>query len=424
MNFPLIFSRVSLSLCFALVTFSLNAQSDQLPQGAEDSSPRRNDIDPAAHVVIQRMEKAYQNLKSARLGGHVEINLEFPGTSETNSQSFNSSFEAPNKFRHEITNGLTLGSDGDKGFVYDKKEKSYARFDFPMGKLLVENLPPLVPHILQVRNPSLLFAISKTPFTELSHNFDEVTKMPDVKVNGTNYNALRFGSGKESGQITMLVDQKTDLIRRFKVDFKPALEEAGKKHVNAAMLLVDYESVHPNASVVDGEFDWTPPEEAIDIHEAAGAARSENATTHLEGTMAPNFTLTSLDNKVVSLYELRGKVVVLDFWATWCPPCVASLPKFAALSKEEKDPGVQFFAINLQENRETIQDFLEKRKLALTVLRDQNGNTAKLFGVESIPQTIIIGKDGVVTKVFSGFSPDMEPEIQNAINDAKKAPKR
>ena len=412
--------RTVLVFMMICLTGAAFAQPITKPEGSD--TPDHNDVDPAARAVLQRMETAYKNLKSAEMRGHVEINLEFPGTSESTNQEFKSSFQAPNKFKHEMTNGLVLGSDGDKGFVYDKKAQSYARFDFPMGKIPVENLPPLVPHILQVRNPSLLFAISKEPFKDLAQNFDEVKKLNDVKVDGTNYTALQFGSGKGAGQITMLVDPKTQLIRRFTVDFKPALEDAGKRSVDSAMLLVDYAAVRPNASINEGQFDWTPPEDSVDIHEAAGASREkkEDEPVHLEGTVAPNFTLTSLDDKVVSLYELRGKIVVLDFWASWCGPCVISLPKFAEMAKKQDDPSVMFFSINLEEDKKEVQDFLEKKKLSMSVLLDENGNAAKLFGIKSIPETIVIGRDGIIEKVFSGYSQGMESELQGAINDARK----
>lgn len=413
-------------VCF-LTGICAAAQSDLLlDKMPPETRLGKNEVEPAAKTVLSKMEKAYQNLHSAELGGHIEISLDFPGTSENTNQAFNSSFQAPNKFKHEMTNGLVLGSDGDKGFVYDRKAQSYTRFDFPMTKMPVDQMPPLVPHILQVRNPSLLFAMSETPFSELAENFDEVKKLEDVKVNGTNYTKLQFGSGKSSGQITMLVDQQTQLIRRFTVDFKPALEEAGKKSVNSAMLLVDYSSVHPNASISDEIFDWTPPEESVDIHEAAGAARKQKekeANVHLEGTIAPNFTLMSLDGEVVSLYELRGKVVVLDFWATWCGPCIQSLPHFARMARDEHDSEVVFFSINLQEDKEKIGAFLKKQKLNLSVLLDENGNTAKLFGIKTIPQTVIIGKDGVVTKDISGYSPGTERELKAAIDEAKKISK-
>jgi thiol-disulfide isomerase/thioredoxin len=96
----------------------------------------------------------------------------------------------------------------------------------------------------------------------------------------------------------------------------------------------------------------------------------------LLGQKAPAFTLPSLDGKQVSLEQFRGKkVVVLDFWASWCGPCRMAMPIIQKVSEELKDKDVVFFAVNIGEDKTKINDFMQKMNLKLPVLMDETGGS-------------------------------------------------
>src|SRR5439155_11487496 len=141
------------------------------------------------------------------------------------------------------------------------------------------------------------------------------------------------------------------------------------------------------------------------------------AATALVGKPAPDFTLPGLDDKPVALADLKGSVVVLDFWATWCGPCVASMPHLDKLYKEESPAGLKLYAINLQEDKVKVHKFTESKQLGLPVLLDSKGEVAKKYLVSGIPQTVVIGKDGLVKKVIVGFGGD-ESELRAAVDAA------
>ena len=105
----------------------------------------------------------------------------------------------------------------------------------------------------------------------------------------------------------------------------------------------------------------------------------------------------------MSLADLKGHVSVLDFWATWCGPCVESLPHIDKINSDYADKGLKVYAVNLQETKPQVQKFLMSQKLTLPVLLDSDGATAKNYMANAIPETVIIGKDGVVKKVIIGF---------------------
>lgn len=120
----------------------------------------------------------------------------------------------------------------------------------------------------------------------------------------------------------------------------------------------------------------------------------------LIGLRAGNFKMKSLEGEAVELSTLRGKVVVLDFWATWCPPCRRELPSIERLRNEFTDQ-VQFLGVN-DEDAATVKSFLHKNGYALPVLMDQRRSVHLQYGVEAIPTVLIIDRDGVIRKHFVG----------------------
>ena len=111
--------------------------------------------------------------------------------------------------------------------------------------------------------------------------------------------------------------------------------------------------------------------------------------------------------------------MILDFWATWCPPCREGLPHLDKLAKD-RAADVKIFAVNLQEESGQVEAFLKKQNLSLTALLDTDAAVAKLYGVEGIPQTVVIGKDGTVRKVIVGLAPDEDKLLNDEIDAAKK----
>ncbi|MEE2680741.1 MAG: redoxin domain-containing protein [Planctomycetota bacterium] len=123
-----------------------------------------------------------------------------------------------------------------------------------------------------------------------------------------------------------------------------------------------------------------------------------------EGTPAPDFTLKTLDgSEEVTLSKLKGQVVVLDFWATWCAPCVAGLPTVDSVTRSFKNRGVVFYAVDLREQASRVSKFMEKKGWNFTVLMDERGDVAKAFGVGGIPHSVLIDREGVIRHVHIGF---------------------
>jgi thiol-disulfide isomerase/thioredoxin/outer membrane lipoprotein-sorting protein len=407
----------ALAFCLACIPFASDAQTNSVATAPEAKAK----FNPEAQALLEQVEKAYDDLKSVEMSGEVSVNIDVDGELEKTNQQFASSFEAPNKFRHETKGGFTLGSTGERVYVFNERANSYLWLD-PFGKKgSVRELPAVIPQVLQTQNPSLLFALTTNPVQEVMLTFDQAEKGVDVKLEGKSFPVVEMTSSSDGGRLKILVDPDTHLIRQFTVDFKFALEQSGAQEVKNASVVVDYAMVKVDPRMSTNYFAWNPPAEAFNMRESAGAQRPEKpAGTSLENKTAPDFILPSLNGERVSLRSLKGSVVVLDFWATWCPPCVKSLPKLAEMDKAEPDDEVKFFAINLQEDKDKVETFLQVKHIEIPVLLDEAGDVSQRYQVRSIPQTVVIGKDGKVKKVLVGVGPNTEEDLQKAIDAAQK----
>ncbi len=107
---------------------------------------------------------------------------------------------------------------------------------------------------------------------------------------------------------------------------------------------------------------------------------------------APDFTLESLTGEMVRLSEQRGTPVVVNFWATWCPPCVEEMPALQALA----DSGVKVFGINMREDAEAVRDFVTDLGITYPILLDPDDATVLAYSVLGLPQTVVIDANGVI----------------------------
>jgi peroxiredoxin len=142
----------------------------------------------------------------------------------------------------------------------------------------------------------------------------------------------------------------------------------------------------------------------------------------LVGKPAPDFELQLLTGKKFQLAQNRGRVVVLDFWATWCGPCLTAMPLVDRIVHEFDGAGVQLIAVNQQETPKQITSMLERHKLNLTVALDRDGGVSQKYRAESIPQTVIIDRTGNVARVFVGIGPNSAETLREALRSVLAPP--
>lgn len=142
-----------------------------------------------------------------------------------------------------------------------------------------------------------------------------------------------------------------------------------------------------------------------------------DAPNPLVGKPAPDFSLGKLDGGTMALADHVGKQpVLLDFFATWCGPCRQSLPDIAQIAKDYAPQGLVVYAVNCAEDPATVKGFLAETKLNLPVLLDNAGQVAQSYGVRGIPQQVLIGKDGKVRFVHSGYGFGSDLSLRSQID--------
>jgi cytochrome c biogenesis protein CcmG, thiol:disulfide interchange protein DsbE len=128
------------------------------------------------------------------------------------------------------------------------------------------------------------------------------------------------------------------------------------------------------------------------------------------GSSAPDFTVQDSDHKV-TLSQFRGQVVVLNFWATWCPPCVEETPSLVRMQTRMKDKGVVVLAVSIDVDEAAYHKFLKDYSVNMVTVRDEDQKAASLYGTHGWPESYIIDRNGVIRRKFIGPVQWTSPEV-------------
>jgi peroxiredoxin len=141
-------------------------------------------------------------------------------------------------------------------------------------------------------------------------------------------------------------------------------------------------------------------------------ACSRKQQAALQGNPAPDFALKDLAGTTVKLSDFRGKVVVLNFWATWCPPCRQEIPSMMRLNQAMAGKDFQMLAVSIDEGgKDAVAGFFRKSGMALPALLDTDQAVGKRYGLTGVPETFVIDKKGVILKKVVGAMDWSEPAV-------------
>jgi peroxiredoxin len=135
-----------------------------------------------------------------------------------------------------------------------------------------------------------------------------------------------------------------------------------------------------------------------------------------EGFAAPDFQLNTLEGETIQLSDLRGQPVVVNLWASWCPPCKAEMPALQSVYAETQEDGLQVLAVNMsyQDSVREAERFIQENGLDFTVPLDESGEVARLYQMQALPSTYFIDSKGVIQRVIIG-GPMSETTIRTSV---------
>ena len=128
------------------------------------------------------------------------------------------------------------------------------------------------------------------------------------------------------------------------------------------------------------------------------------------GSPAPQFTIQDQE-RTVSLNQFKGQVLVLNFWATWCPPCIEEMPSLVQMQQRMKAKGVTVLAVSIDVDDNAYHEFLKQHGVNLLTVRDPDQKTPSLYGTYRWPETYVIDRSGVVRRKFIGAVDWTEPDV-------------
>lgn len=287
-------------------------------------------------------------------------------------------------------------------------QEAVTNLPVPMGPypepLLSLTMAGADPSITMVAGMKSIDLVDRKPFRG---------KLPAVHIVGVQSDGVQWD--------LWVTDEKLPRPLRMLIDMTPMLVASDQVHVPdgfSFQIRYDFLTWRMTGDVDESLFAFEPAKDAAEYKSLDDYFQSIAGVVGdhpLLGKPIPQFVSESTSGKKIDSKSFDGHVVILDFWASWCAPCLAAMPVIKKVADEFADRGVLFMAVNTGEELEDINAFLKERELQLEVLLDSDGKIADSFAVDAIPQTIVIGKNGVIESVHVGF--DGEEPLKKRLTD-------
>lgn len=391
---------------------------------AEEQAATR--IEPKAQEAIRRFSDYLRGLKSFRVHLAISMKMAAPGMKQEVVSAYVLSVQRPDKVALVLKDsvmGTTIVSDGKKLYTYRPMEGKYRVADAP------KDLGGVIPAASMIGPPvfgsptftgEILHALlADDPYEVLMDGVTAARYVGAEDVGGGRFDHFVFSMGEWSWHLWVQAGDKP-LIRKITPDLPEQIARLargmpGVKNQLKLDAAITFDDWATDVILSDEPFKFTPPEGVTLALGPPGGVRGARGS--LLGRPAPGVKLDLLDGGKFDLAAYKGKnIVILDFWATWCVPCTITMPVLIDLANEYKDKGVLLFAVNLEEPPEKVRGFLKEKKWVIPVVLDQMGVTGEPYGAETIPRTVIIGKDGTVQVVHDGFNPDMKAKLRRDLD--------
>jgi len=410
--------------------------SEVLPQRGTPEAIARG------HAAVARARELYTNLKTYRDRSIVRKYQNYSDRDYTTVTESEFACERPGRFRVSLLRTpnygpMTMVSDGARYRRAIEESEVYTDDEAPdltapivfKSDMVAENVPPHFYLVARsVPAPSLLLRTPREVVDSREETLDgrkglrvvclavseQEWEKPDAKADIVH----EFWFDEETGTIGEMVRDWTVRTREGDKERQPDKPNGEPPRVATRIATITrIFDVQIDKPIATETFAFNPQakwKKVLEFLTGSGPDMGQYKTLGLPG---PQFTLKNLQGNDVSLANLAGRVVVLDFWATWCGPCVSAMPHLQKLQEQFKDQPVTILGLNSDYalSDEKLAAWMEKRKFTFGTLRLTEGtSTFQDYGVGGIPHTVLIDKDGVVQDITVGFMGDEHGEVLSA----------
>lgn len=381
-----------------------------------------------AQTLLREMTTQLTEADAFRVVTINSIKIEAEGMKQEMASEYDFAVKRPDKLSMRLKKGMmgfTLVTDGDSLISYIPAMKKYFEEDAPesIGDI------PKTSEVWQLGVSASMGGISiadaiiaDDPYAAMMDGVLGSEYIGIENVDADPCHRIRFTQEEMDWEIWITAEEPRRLRRvapdmddlmALMGDNKPQLQDMQME------LSIGYDNWNFSPDLDDSLFNFTPPEDAVKADSLFDSAQINEGQAHpLIGNEAPDFKLLNMEGETVTLSEILGKkVIVLDFWATWCGPCVKALPILVDVTDAYSRDDVVFFAINQREQPKTIERFLQAQEINPAVLLDTDSSVGKAYQVRGIPQTVIIGRDGRIAKVHVGLIPGLAGQLKSELDE-------
>ncbi len=414
---PFIAAVLALALCAAGAARAAEDSSDLLMPGPAPKA----DVSPEAQAAIQQMLQAYAGIE------HYQSTFTLVTTFQTDKKTTKATatgsvkMERPDKLSVKLAQGdltFSIACDGKMCTECFSGSNKYIQWKAPSNLDFVLGNPDLMALLGDMVRVTLL------PLSSQQYKSFVIGVGKARVVGGGGSKATHIQLDVPSGLLDFTIDPKTHLITEAHALPTRQIEMMKAQRPDLGDLKITYDLTQKVTPT-----DQPLPDDAFSVTPPKGARQASSPVELFAMPDVPpvkemvDFTLESMtEGKNVQLSDYKGKVILLDFWATWCVPCQEELPGLAAIYKEFADKGLVLWAVDEKEDRRTVADFLKEEKLDIPVVLDTRGEVADKYKIEGTPTLYLIGRDGKVLRYFKGYGPGRDEEVRRAVEDALAAP--
>ena len=378
-------------------------------------------VSPEAEKVLRALCDSLSSAKSTRKDATATVRVRAKGAGGSKTVTYTITSAEPNKLAI-----LAKGSKVAPTVVCDGEELGV---QVPqMGKFVIDKAPAALDQIISsealqgtgISQPLLAATmLDLLPADALIAKLSAAEYLGEAKVGSAKCHHLLLTIGSNEFEVWIDAGDKPHLRKVV-----PKLEHWLADHADEVpkdakidMTLV-FRNWATDVKLTDSLFKFKPLDGLKQVASFSGKAGVEKEGPEvLLNKPAPRFELALVGGGSMSLAAHKGKdVVIVDFWATWCGPCVKSLPIISEVAASYKSKGVVLYAVNLRQGPEDIMPFLQEKQLPITVAMDSTGSVAETYKVSGIPTTILIGKDGSVQQVHVGMPGNLKEQLSKELD--------